>query len=152
MSDRTDKQGGAQQSPVDITGYVPGGAPGLSFEYGGDAECLMNTGEFLKVLYEDGGGIRLGDDFYGLVEAHFHNPSEHTVDGRRFALETHLVHKRGSEIAVVGILYRLGGPNAAIEAVIGLRPDLVRRIFRCRGCRRRSFCRRVAATMPIQGR
>ena len=124
MSDSTDNQGGAQQSPVDITGYVPGGAPGLSFEYGGDAECLTNTGEFLKVLYEDGGGIRIGDGFYGLVEAHFHNPSEHTVDGRRFALETHLVHRCGSEIAVVGVLYRLGESNAAIEAVIGAAPGL----------------------------
>ena len=122
MSDHTDRQSGAQQSPVDITGYIPGGAPELSFEYGGDAERLSNTGEFVKVLYEDGGGIRLGDGFYGLVEAHFHNPSEHTVDGRRFALETHLVHRRGSEIAVVGVLYRLGEPNAAIEAIIEAAP------------------------------
>ncbi len=124
MSDRTDKQGGARQSPVDITGYVSGGAPELAFEYGGDAKCLTNTGEFVKVLYEGGGGIRLGDDFYELVEAHFHNPSEHTVDGRRFALETHLVHRRGSEIAVVGILYRLGERNAAIEAVIEAAPGV----------------------------
>ena len=122
MSDSTDNQDGAGQSPVDITGYVPGGAPELSFEYGGDAGRLSNTGEFVKVLYEDGGGIRLGDGFYGLVEAHFHNPSEHTVDGRRFALETHLVHRRGSEIAVVGVLYRLGEANAAIEAVIEAAP------------------------------
>ena len=122
MSGHVDAQVKRQQSPVDITGYVVGGAPELLFEYGGEAECLTNTGEFVKVLYEDGGGIRLGDGFYGLVEAHFHNPSEHTVDGQRFALETHLVHRRGSEIAVVGILYRLGEPNAAIEAVIEAAP------------------------------
>ena len=111
-----------QQSPIDIAGYVPGGAPQLSFEYGGNAECLTNTGEFVKALYEDGGGIQLGDGFYRVVEAHFHNPSEHTVEGRRFALETHLVHRRESEIAVVGILYRLGSANAAIQAVIEAAP------------------------------
>ena len=111
-----------QQSPIDIAGYVPGGAPQLSFEYGGNAECLTNTGEFVKALYEDGGGIQLGDGFYQVVESHFHNPSEHTIEGQRFALETHLVHRRESEIAVVGILYRLGSANAAIQAVIEAAP------------------------------
>ena len=111
-----------QQSPIDIAGYVPGGTPQLSFEYDGNAECLTNTGEFVKALYEDGGGIKLGGEFYQVVEAHFHNPSEHTVEGQRFALETHLVHRRESEIAVVGILYRLGSANAAIQSVIEAAP------------------------------
>ena len=124
MSCHVDERIGRRQSPVDISGYVDGGDPRLSFEYEGDAAYLENTGEFVKVHYEDGGGIRIGDDSYRLVEAHFHNPSEHTVDGRRFALEAHLVHRRGSEIAVVGILYRLGEPNAAIEAVIEAAPGL----------------------------
>ncbi len=122
MACHVDTQVGGQQSPIDIVGYVPGGTPQLSFEYGGNAECLTNTGEFVKVLYEEGGRIRLGDEFYQVVEAHFHNPSEHTVEGQRFALETHLVHRRESEIAVVGVLYRLGSANAAIEAVIEAAP------------------------------
>lgn len=113
-----------QQSPVDITGYTAGDAPRLSFDYGRGAKYLSNTGEFVKVHYEDGGGIRLGADAYQLVEAHFHNPSEHTIEGRRYALETHLVHSRESEIAVVGVLYRLGDPNPAIQAVIEAAPGL----------------------------
>ena len=124
MSCDVDERIGKRQSPVDISGYVDGGEPRLSFEYEGEAVYLENTGEFVKVHYEDGGGIRVGDDSYRLVEAHFHNPSEHTVDGRRFALEAHLVHRRGDEIAVVGILYRLGEPNAAIETVIEAAPGL----------------------------
>jgi carbonic anhydrase len=28
-----------------------------------------------------------------LVQFHFHTPSEHTFDGRRFSMEAHLVHK-----------------------------------------------------------
>ena len=95
--------------------------PRLSFEYGRWATYLSNTGEFVKVHYKEGGGIRLADDAYQLVEAHFHYPSEHTIDGRRYAMETHLVHRRGAEIAVVGILYRIGEPNPAIEAVIEVR-------------------------------
>lgn len=124
MSCQIDEQAGKRQSPVDISGYVDGGPSRLSFEYGGGAAYLENTGEFVKVHYEDGGGIWLGDDSYRLVEIHTHNPSEHTVDGRRFALEAHLVHRRGDEIAVVGVLYRLGSANAAIEAVIEAAPGL----------------------------
>ena len=60
----------------------------------------------------------------GLVEAHTRNPSEHTIDGQSFALEMHLVHKRESgEIAVVGILYRLGEPDPAIQAIIDAAPQ-----------------------------
>ena len=113
-----------QQSPIDVTGYATGGLPDLSFAYTGIACCLTNTGEFVKVLYEDAGGITLDGKEHRLAEAHTHNPSEHAIDGQSFALEMHLVHKRESgEIAVVGILYRLGEPNPAIQAIIDADPQ-----------------------------
>ena len=112
-----------QQSPVDIAGYATDGTPDLSFAYSGHAESLTNTGEFVKVIYENGGGILLDGHTYRLVEAHTHNPSEHTLNGESFALEMHLVHKRESgEIAVVGILYRLGEANPAIQSIIDAAP------------------------------
>ena len=112
-----------QQSPVDIAGYATDGTPDLSFAYSGHAENLTNTGEFVKVIYEDAGGILLDGNTFQIAEAHTHNPSEHTIDGERFALEMHLVHKRESgEIAVVGILYRLGKPDPAIQAIIDAAP------------------------------
>ena len=115
-----------QQSPVDITGYAAGGASTLSFEYGGQADHLENTGEFVKVIYADGGGILLDGRTYKLAEAHTHNPSEHTIDSERFALEMHLVHRRDpDEIAVVGILFREGGANTAIQAMIDAAPSEV---------------------------
>ena len=125
MTAREDKQDMAQQSPVDIAGYAPGGVSELSFAYDGGSDRLTNTGEFVKVIYKNGGSIRLGDSAYTLVEAHFHTPAEHTLDGQSFALETHLVHRNESdEIAVVGILYRLGRPNAAIQAILDAAPGL----------------------------
>ena len=118
-----EERGMNQQSPIDITGYVTGGAPTLSFEYDGSADHLLNTGEFVKVTYKDGGSILLDGHTYRLAEAHTHNPSEHTVDGERFALEMHLVHSRESgEIAVVGILFRQGESNPAIQVIIAAAP------------------------------
>ena len=112
-----------QQSPINITGCAEGGAPKLKFAYNGAADRIINTGEFVKVIYEDAGGILVDGREYRLIEMHAHNPGEHTVDGRRFALEAHLVHTRTSgEIAVVGILYRLGKANPAIQEIIDNAP------------------------------
>ena len=112
-----------QQSPVDITGYVSGGEVNLRFEYSGQADNLANTGEFVRVNYEDGGGIVLDGRSYRVAEAHSHNPSEHTIEGERFALEMHLVHRDGSgRIAVVGVLFREGEANAAIQEIIDSAP------------------------------
>ena len=112
-----------QQSPVDIAGYTTGDRQDLSFAYTGHAKSLTNTGEFVKVNYENGSSIRLDGHTYQLTAAHTHNPSEHTLNGESFALEMHLVHKRESgEIAVVGILYRLGEPDPAIQSIIDAAP------------------------------
>ena len=112
------------QSPVNIAGYSVGGAPIVEFAYGGSADSITNTGAFVKVKYADGGGIRIDGREYELIEMHTHNPSEHTIDGESFALEAHLVHKRGDgEIAVVGVLYRLGEPNPVMRRIIDVAPS-----------------------------
>ena len=113
-----------QQSPVNIAGYAVGGAPVVEFAYGGSADSVVNDGDFVRVKYADGGGIRIDGREYELIEMHTHNPSEHTIDGESFALETHLVHKRASgEIAVVGILYRLGELNPVMRRIIDAAPS-----------------------------
>ena len=113
----------SQQSPVGISEYTRGGAPRLEFAYDGAAARIINTGEFVKVIYEDAGGILVDGRNYRIIEMHAHNPSEHIVDGKRFALEAHLVHTRASgEIAVVGVLFRLGEANPAIQAIIDNAP------------------------------
>ena len=113
-----------QQSPVDIAGHSAGQTrPVFSFAYRSDGDHMTNAGELVKVKYGGGSSARLGQHEYTLVEAHVHNPSEHTVEGESFALEMHLVHKRTSgEIAVVGVLYRLGEANPAIQEMIDAAP------------------------------
>ena len=98
--------GGQRQSPVDIAGYAPAGAPALSFAYVPDG-THVTTGTFLKVKHEGDSRLTLGESGYKLVNVHAHTPAEHTVDGERFPLEIHFVHTSDSgEIAVVGVLYR----------------------------------------------
>ena len=57
---------------------------------------------------------------YGLLQFHFHAPSEHQVNGQLADAELHLVHRNGLlDNAVVGVLLRVGAPvNAEIEQIL----------------------------------
>lgn len=120
---------GREQSPVDIgTGSAARGAGTdgeLSFTHGREHVHTTNTGLFVKVKYHEGRSrIRLGDREYSLVEVHAHTPSEHTIDGGGFPMEMHMVH-RGPEgdLAVAGVLFRLGRANPAVQQFIDAVPD-----------------------------
>lgn len=55
---------------------------------------------------------------YFLKQFHWHSPSEHTINGRRFALEAHLVHQSPTgSVAVIGVLYKIGRPDYFLSKV-----------------------------------
>ncbi|KAL5710640.1 carbonic anhydrase [Ranunculus cassubicifolius] len=71
---------------------------------------LINNGFNIGMSYGNSGGVAYIDGkMYTLKQMHWHTPSEHTIDGQRFAAELHLVHlsKEGT-LAVVAILYEYG--------------------------------------------
>lgn len=56
---------------------------------------------------------------FQLTQLHLHNPSEHTIDGRHFALEAHLVFKaQNGALAVVAVMYEAGKHNAAVQTLL----------------------------------
>lgn len=57
-------------------------------------------------------GITLDGVRYELRQFHFHTGSEHTLDGRRFPVEQHFVHKGpNDETLVIGRFLESGGPG-----------------------------------------
>jgi carbonic anhydrase len=73
----------------------------------------------LHLTYPDG-----SEKTFVPLQFHFHAPSEHTIDGRLFDLEMHLVHKEketGALGTVLGIIFDVekGGDqhNAFIESL-----------------------------------
>ena len=57
-------------------------------------------------------------DTFNLSQYHFHSPSEHRIDGEAFPLEAHFVHKNSNgDIAVVGLLFRLGEKNEILSVL-----------------------------------
>ena len=114
---------GRQQSPIDIAGYDGGDAPPISFAYGGYAKTVRNDGKFAVVEFGPGSTLSVGQRTYTLKSAHFHSPSEHLVDGAGFAAELHLVHADADgNLAVVGLLFRLGAPSPVAQEVLDTAP------------------------------
>ena len=119
---------GRSQSPIDIVTPVSNGAaPGFAIkvppaslriahhEHVADG---INNGHTIQVTFDDGDSLRLGDKAYELMQYHFHGPSEHTLNGRHFPMEMHLVHRAADgRLAVVGVLVREGQHNAAFDPI-----------------------------------
>ncbi|KAK1420692.1 hypothetical protein QVD17_22502 [Tagetes erecta] len=63
----------------------------------------------------DAGGIEVNGSVYKLRQCHWHIPSEHTVDGKQFDAELHLVHKNDKGLkAVISTFQTIGQPDSFI--------------------------------------
>jgi carbonic anhydrase len=112
---------GESQSPVDITGAVAADLPDLEFDYPETSLVVENTGHTIEASVPESSNLTLtiGDDVYRLVQFHFHAPSEHTLDGRSYAVETHLVHEsENGELAVVALLAEPGDVGPELDETV----------------------------------
>jgi carbonic anhydrase len=119
---------GRLQSPVDIaqtvvatealelkTNLMPGSLRIAHREHVADG---INNGHTIQIDYQGGDELTIGHDIYALVQYHFHNPSEHTLKGKHYPMEMHLVHKAESgKLAVVGVFIEEGAYNGAFEPI-----------------------------------
>nr|XP_009631466.2 alpha carbonic anhydrase 7-like [Nicotiana tomentosiformis] len=67
------------------------------------------------------GSVLINGTEYPLQQAHWHSPSEHTVNGRKYAMEMHMVHlneNATNKIAVIGVLYKFGKPDKFLSKLI----------------------------------
>ncbi|KAI9122299.1 hypothetical protein K1719_006988 [Acacia pycnantha] len=109
---------GESQSPIDLSTRRVTIVPKtrlLENTYKPQKATLKNRGHDIQVKWEgDAGSIRInGSDFF-LHQAHWHSPSEHTINGRRYDMELHMVHSSSSKpekVVVVGVLYKIGRPD-----------------------------------------
>jgi carbonic anhydrase len=69
---------------------------------------IINTGHTVQVNIPQHSKCTLykGGKVYQLKQFHFHTPSEHTIDGKQYEMEMHLVHvNEQNEIAVLGFIF-----------------------------------------------
>ena len=84
---------GTQQSPIDVPSSAPANPDDLQFGYQPSALNIVNTGHSLQTDYDSGSFLQVDGQAYELLQFHFHNPSEHTIDGNAAPISLHLVHK-----------------------------------------------------------
>ena len=102
---------GKRQSPVDIvpSQAEPKDAPPILPGYHDTSLEILNNGHTIEDDDHGGGSLTIDGHEYRLAQFHFHSPSEHTVDGRHFPMELHLVHKDASgKLAVLSVLIEEG--------------------------------------------
>ncbi|NP_001140512.1 Alpha carbonic anhydrase 7 [Zea mays] len=108
---------GKQQSPIDIVTKqaVPAATlDTLNRTYGATNATLINDGHDITLALEGKvGTVTVNGKAYSFEKLHWHSPSDHTINGQRFPLELHLVHRSADgALAVIGILYQLGAPDS----------------------------------------
>lgn len=101
---------GKRQSPINIidvdviddTSLHP-----ININYSSNVRIheVTNNGHSIQYNFNKGDYIILNDEKYELTQIHFHEASEHTINGVRYPLEMHMVHVgMDNKIAVLAIM------------------------------------------------
>ena len=109
---------GVSETPValETARSVPDSHAAPDFNYRPTRVHMLNNGHTVEFTYDAGSSLRVDGREYTLAQFHFHTPSEHIEDGKRFPLELHMVHKDAQgRIVVVGIFIKQGEHNRALE-------------------------------------
>ncbi|MCB1152611.1 MAG: carbonic anhydrase family protein [Deltaproteobacteria bacterium] len=111
--------GGTAQSPIDIVRRqaVNGSTIPLAFDYRPIQATLFNNGFTMQVDTSPGCVLTWRGSPYDLVQFHWHCQSEHTIDGRPFPMELHLVHqsREAEAFAVIGVMLEHGAHQDAYD-------------------------------------
>ena len=77
---------------------------------------VENNGHSIQFNFEKGDSLQYHGDTFHLAQIHFHEPSEHTINGIRYPLEIHLVHvNKNKEYTVMGVLAQEGQKSQLFE-------------------------------------
>jgi len=110
---------GTHQSPIDLGAATAEDIPNTLLNYSPVPATIVVNAHTVEISAPGAGKIVLDDQLYDFVQFHVHAPSEHTIEGERYPLEIHFVHKNADgNLAVVGILVTEGEPWPAYDDII----------------------------------
>ena len=110
---------GTGQSPIDLQAALPAALSDLSLSYRAAPLAIVNNGHTIQVNYAPGSTLALDGKTYELLQFHFHDPSEHQLDGASYPMEAHFVHRHAETgaLAVLGVFMAVGEANPALETL-----------------------------------
>lgn len=114
---------GQQESPIDLTGAIPADLGSLGIKWSPMPIHATNNGHTIQYDAPAGSSFSMMGGTYSLAQFHIHHPSEHLLNGERFPLEIHFVHKMpDGRIGVIGVLVAEGAPNATLQKLLDASP------------------------------
>ena len=109
---------GRYQSPIDIRGGIEAKLEGISARIKPTSLSFDLDGPTFSVPYKSGSWLTVNGTRYELQQFHFHHPSEHTLDGKRYPMEGHLVLRsegNSHNDAVTGVFIDAGKENPMLN-------------------------------------
>ena len=121
-----DCKNGKRQSPINIVSnntIKENSLGNLYFDYKDAKINIINNGHTIQVNSDNTSYSSFQGKKFKLLQFHFHSLSEHTVNGKNYPMEAHLVHQADDgELAVVGIFLKVGKYNQTMQKVFKLMP------------------------------
>jgi carbonic anhydrase len=118
---------GQSQSPIDLNSQLPVTSAFIEKQYQAatmriahheHVVDILDNGHTIQVTYDEGSELITNGQNYNLAQFHFHAPSEHTVDGKFYPMEMHLVHSnKNGALAVVSVLIKEGEHNESFTPI-----------------------------------
>lgn len=93
------------------------------------ATAVVNKGHTIELEFEPGTEVLFDGNSYDFIQAHFHTPSEHQIDGMTFPMEMHFVcmHKESDQqkprYLVFAAFFKMGEENKFINGFINKIPE-----------------------------
>lgn len=114
---------GKMQSPIDLAQANTAGQFPVRADYKPAPLTILNNGHTVQVNFPAGSSMTsAGREFY-LVQVHFHTPSEEAINGKRFPMVAHFVHKDANgALGVLGVLFEEGAANSELAKIIAAAP------------------------------
>lgn len=114
---------GQSQSPIDLGMANTVASVMVQTDYKRGPLTVLNNGHTVQVNFDGAAGLMSSNHRYSLKQVHFHTPSEHVINGRRYPLEAHFVHAdEYGKLAVLGVLFEEGPTNLELAKVIVAAP------------------------------
>lgn len=114
---------GTDQSPVDLTGAIQAELGGVERLWESVEWSIRNTGHAIQLEAPDAGAVAVENESYSFEKIVFHTPSEHTIEGKRFAMEAQFIYTLpDGDTAIVAVMMEPGGQNDLFASIMKAAP------------------------------
>lgn len=108
---------GQRQSPIDIRDGIKVDLEAIRFDYRPSTFRIVDNGHTVSVAVGDS-TFSLTGKTYELEDIHFHRPAEMRINGQRYDMSAHLVHRaHDGSLAVVALLLDRGTEHPEIQTL-----------------------------------